>query len=264
MALSCLVLAVGAAASMAETLDLSDADRENLRKYFGDAITVKAIDAKPIEDPRGYLVRKDGAQWNYQVTHGSDQGRTGTATLHRGSSEEEWRFDTNADSVVHIRWNDDGSVVVAATEDRKNKVISRYDPPEPLLLKGLKPGESREMTLQVGVYDAKHPDHKSHSGKLDLTYTYVGAFEVKVPAGTFETVLIRWLYKGKVGPASVNDHQYWFLAKGQGPVAMIEKSDISAVLFYKVHEKHASVLTEAKESAVPHSESGDSRGAGRP
>ena len=50
------------------------------------------------------------------------------------------------------------------------------------------------------------------------------------------------LYDGKVGPAKVKDSQYWFLAEGVGPVARIDKKDISAMLIYRDKSKIAGVL----------------------
>jgi hypothetical protein len=94
----------------------------------------------------------------------------------------------------------------------------------------------------VKVYDLSDPKEVSHEGSLDLTYSYVGAFEVTVPAGTYEAALIKWDYKGKVGPASIEDTQYRFLANNVGVVAMIDKKDISAMLFYQDHSKYGKVL----------------------
>ena len=82
--------------------------------------------------------------------------------------------------------------------------------------------------------------------EVDLTYTCVGAYEVTVPAGTFETVLFSWRYDGKVGPARVKDDQYWFFADGLGPVARINMKDISAMLVYRDTSKVAGVLVERR------------------
>ncbi len=54
------------------------------------------------------------------------------------------------------------------------------------------------------------------------------------------------LYDGKVGPARVKDDQYWFFADGVGPVARIDKKDISAMLVYRDKSKVAGVLVERR------------------
>ena len=65
---------------------------------------------------------------------------------------------------------------------------------------------------------------------------------MKVPAGTFKASLFKWHYKGKVGPAKVQDLQYRFFAKDVGTVAMIEKTDVTALLVYQQHTKIGKVL----------------------
>ena len=56
--------------------------------------------------------------------------------------------------------------------------------------------------------------------------SYLGAFKVTVPAGTYDAALIKWDYKGEVGPASIEDTQYRFMAEGVGVVAMVDKKNI--------------------------------------
>ena len=98
------------------------------------------------------------------------------------------------------------------------------------------------------VYDLSDPKEVSHRGYFNMIYTYVGAYEVTVPAGKFHASLFRSEYKGKIGPASVEDVQYRFLAKGVGPVALIEKLDVSAFLVYHDHTKYGKVLVEAVDN----------------
>ena len=92
------------------------------------------------------------------------------------------------------------------------------------------------------VYDLSDPQEVSYEGSLHLTYSYIGAFKVSVPAGEYEAALIKWDFKGKVGPASIEDTQYRFLANDVGAVAMIEKKNISAFLVYQDDSKFGKVL----------------------
>jgi len=110
----------------------------------------------------------------------------------------------------------------------------------------VKPGESRTVKSKLKVYDLSHPDHLSHKGHLDVKYTYVGAYRVTVPEGSYEAVLLKWQYNGKIGPAKVDDVQYRLLAKDVGTVAMIEKKSVSAMLFYNEHVNIGSVLVAKK------------------
>ena len=68
------------------------------------------------------------------------------------------------------------------------------------------------------------------------------------PAGKFHASLLKWEYKGKIGPASVKDIQYRLFAKDVGPTAMIEKMDVSAFLIYQDHTKYGKVLVEAVDN----------------
>lgn len=95
------------------------------------------------------------------------------------------------------------------------------------------------------VYDLSHPDHLEHTGKLDLAYSYLGAYQVSVPAGSYSAALIKWSYRGKVWLANVEDTQYRFVAPDIGIVASLDKEDISALLVYQDHAKTGLVLQEA-------------------
>jgi hypothetical protein len=64
-----------------------------------------------------------------------------------------------------------------------------------------------------------------------------------VPAGTYPAALIEWQYNGQVGPASVTDVEYLLFADGVGPVAAIDKQDVSAFLVYNNSTKFGKVLT---------------------
>jgi DUF3108-like len=127
-------------------------------------------------------------------------------------------------------------------KDLAQSVITSYQPAEPGLLVGLAPGESRSSTVAVTVADISSPDVVSHSGTLDVTYEYVGAYKVTVPTGTYDAALIKWTYKGKVGPADVDDTQYRFFAENVGMVASIDKLSISALFVYHEHSKFGKVL----------------------
>jgi hypothetical protein len=92
------------------------------------------------------------------------------------------------------------------------------------------------------VSTVKAPDHVKYTGKMATTLTYVGAYQVKVPAGSFDAVRVKVDVKLKVGPADVEDTQYTFFAKGVGKVAEIEALRVSAAMIYHSHSKTAKVL----------------------
>jgi hypothetical protein len=85
---------------------------------------------------------------------------------------------------------------------------------------------------------------QTHSGRLDIEFTYVGAYRLRVPAGEMNSVLVKTRLTGKVGPANVQDTIYRFFAKNSGPVAIVETEDVSAVLIYHEKTRIGKVLVE--------------------
>ena len=77
-----------------------------------------------------------------------------------------------------------------------------------------------------------------------MTLTYIGAYRVTVPAGTFDAALLKWDFKGKIGPASVEDIQPRFVAPEVGMVAAAEKRDVAAFLIYNDNTKVGKVLSQ--------------------
>jgi hypothetical protein len=161
------------------------------------------------------------------------------------------RTDSGSDATWHaevettlrtLATTDDGHLHITSEVDNDHNVVSHFTPSEPHLLSGMKPGESQTLSIDVKVYDLNHPDDISHKGNLQLTFSYVGAYEVTVPAGKYEAALIKWDYKGKVGPAKIQNTQYRFVAKGVGPVAFIDVKSISAMLIYHDDSKRGFVL----------------------
>ena len=89
-----------------------------------------------------------------------------------------------------------------------------------------------------------HPDKTSYTGTMDVTLTYVGAYEVNTPAGKFPAILMRGEFDIKIGPATVKDVQYSFYSKGVGKVAEVEALRIAALLIYHSNDKTAKVLAK--------------------
>jgi hypothetical protein len=125
-------------------------------------------------------------------------------------------------------------------------VLTRYNPPEPLLIAGMNAGDSKTLMMKVNVYDLSNPKDFEHKGSLDVTLSYVGAYRVTVPAGTFDAALLKWDFKGKIGPASVEDIQARFVVPDVGMVAAAEKRDVAAFLIYNDNTKVGKVLAQKR------------------
>jgi hypothetical protein len=219
-------------------------DRALLEQILGKNVVGNPVVVTPISDPLKYFSLDEGT-WVYRVTNGKNKGKSVQnvlTRLMRDKSGTSWRQASGTNAVLYLLKTANGGVEIVSTEDQEQGVISRYLPREPIILPGMNPGDSKHMKTTVKVYDLSHPDHLAHEGFMNITYSYVGAYEVKVPAGTFKASLFKWLYKGKVGPAKVQDIQYRFFAEDVGTVAMIEKTDVTALLVYREHTKIGKVL----------------------
>ena len=106
----------------------------------------------------------------------------------------------------------------------------------------MKPGETRSYSQQVSVNYLDDPGDQEYSGSLNGTYTYVGTYQITVPAGTFDVILFRVKCEGKVGPAHTENIAYNFFAPGVGQVAMIMQEDISAFWIYHINSTTGKVL----------------------
>ena len=106
----------------------------------------------------------------------------------------------------------------------------------------MQPGEARSYTQQVSVNYLDDPSDQRYSGSLTGTYTYVGTYQVTVPAGTFPAVLFRVKCSGKVGPAHTQNTGYNFFAPGVGMVAMILEEDVTAFWLFNIDSTTGKVL----------------------
>ncbi len=135
-----------------------------------------------------------------------------------------------------------GNIRVPSSLNVPEAVVSKYEPADPLILAGVKPGQAVTQRVSVKVYDVGDPTTVAYSGTLDSVYRDLGGFKLAVPVGTFDTRLIKTTYKGKIGPANVACDAWVFYAKDVGPVAFINHKDITAFLIYKDAQQFVAVL----------------------
>jgi hypothetical protein len=235
---------LGVAPAAADVIALPDADRKAL-ELLGSGVVGDPIDAAPLA--AADIPLREGT-WVYQVVAGKQKGQTENeilTQLERDPSGASWKLETGAKDLAFIQLGDNQDIEVVSEQDTDQGVVTRFSPAEPILTTGMRPGDSKKVTIGVKVYDLSSPDEVSHSGSLDLEYSYVGAYKVTVPAGSYDAALLRWVYDGSVGPASVDDTQYRFIAKDVGIVASIEKKRISALLLYHDNSNTGRVLQKA-------------------
>ena len=240
-----LAAASGAVAqSTGPVIPLSDADRAQLDALLGKGVVGEALPSAPLESTASYLPRH-GRTLTYQVVM---QGKQPTIEIHEIAETTDpafkpgWHYSVSDVGEMYIQKDPVGRGFTIAEKDLDNKVLSRFTPGDPLLLTGLRPGQSVTSSHTVEVYDLSNLNQVSHSGSLDVTYSHLGTFRVTVPAGTFDAALVKWSYSGKIGPANIKDSQYRFLAPNVGMVAMIQIRSISALLIYNDHTKRGKLL----------------------
>lgn len=179
----------------------------------------------------------------YAVVSGTTKTKTEQHQIVASEKPGQWRY-TVGDRTVFLRETKGESLSIVSEQDNDKGILTRYSPAQPLLIAGMNAGDEKTMTLNVNVYDLDDPDDLEYKGTLDLTLTYVGAYKVTVPAGTFDAALLRWHYKGKIGPATIDDIQARFVAKDAGMVAAAEKLDVAAMLIYNDNTKVGKVLQQ--------------------
>ncbi len=253
MVLTTLVLAAagrqaGAADTAGSVVPLPSADRAQLDKYLGAGVVGEPIASPPLMAAEAYLPPK-GATLTYRVLEKDEPARSETHEVEDTVDPQfapGWRYARDPVGALYFQKSSDGGAVIAGEEDRDNEVLSRFTPGEPLIIVGLKPGESRKVAVKVRVSDLSNPRKVTHEGALDITYTYIGAYRATVPAGSFDAVLIKWDYRGSVGPADVEQTDYRLIAPRAGMVAMIENRHISAMLIYNDKTKLGKLLQSSR------------------
>lgn len=252
MVLSALMLASASrpagAADTGTVVPLPADVKAQLDKYLGAGVVGDAIASTPLMAADAYLPPK-GTAITYRVLEEGKKPRTETHKVEETTNPKfkpGWRYQVDPIGAMYFQASSDGGAAIVGEEDRDNEVLSRFTPGEPLMIVGLKAGESRQVAVNVQVADISKPDKITHKGQLTITYTHIGAYKVKVPAGSFDAELIRWDYKGEVGPADIKQTDFRFIAPHAGMVAMIQSKHISAMLIYNDKTKLGKLLQTSK------------------
>jgi hypothetical protein len=216
-------------------LPLPPDDQQKINAQLGPGVVVKALPSKPVQETSLYFPLQDKAL-TYRVTTGPNAGNTqtlGLAKIRRPGGKLAWRFQFSPSLAGFIHQTSKGDLIMPAVTDTGEGVVVVTTPANPFVLQGMKPGETRSYSQQVSVIELSDPADQEYSGSLNGTYTYLGNYQVKVPACTYEAILFRLKCEGKVGPAQTRDAAYYFFAPGKGVVAMISQEDATA--FWIIH-----------------------------
>lgn len=215
-----------------------------ISNLLGAGVLGAALPVGAIANPAS-LIPLSPATWTFQITGGPNQGSTETHVLQASgdaAAGSQWQYAAGEKTIFALGTLADGSIVSPSEQDLSQGVVSRYAPPRPVLAAGLPPGQPQVSTIQVNVYNSDDPGTVAHTGTLNLTMTYLGRYQVTVPAGTYPAALIKWQFNGTVGPATVDDVEYRFFADGVGPVAAIDRQSVAAFLVYNSNTRYGKVL----------------------
>jgi hypothetical protein len=242
------MLVLGSLPALADgvVLQLPPEDQQRIVAKLGPGVVGAALQSKPVDDPSVYFPLQDRTL-TYRVTSGPHAGNAqtlGLARARRPSGNPAWRFQLSPTLAGFIRRTSEGDLTMPAISDTGEGVVVVTTPANPFLPKGVKPGESRPFAQTVSVNYLDDPTDQDYSGSLSGSYTYLGTYQVTVPAGTYEAALFRLTCEGKVGPAHTQDTAYYVFAPGTGVIAMISQEDVTAFWLFHIDTSSGKVLSQ--------------------
>jgi hypothetical protein len=242
--LGLLLAAASSVRAQGVVLPLPPDDQQNITAQLGPNVIGAALPSQPISDPSVYFPLQQKSQ-NYQVVAGPHAGTVQTLGLwkaRRPGGRSAWRFQMTPTLAGFMRETAEGDIIMAALTDSGEGVVVVTTPANPFVPKGMQPGETRNYTQQVQVNYLDDPSDQRYSGSINGTYTYIGTYQVTVPAGSFPAVLFRVKCEGKVGPAHTQNVGYNLFAPGVGMVAMILEEDVTAFWLFNIDSTTGKVL----------------------
>jgi hypothetical protein len=254
----CLVCAAPSVSLAADPLaTLPDTDASRLRQHLPGVVLGPAKAVPPLTDVADWYPLQDAT---FRYDRPVDAGKKTTLVLSSGarspgtpigSPGDGWMMTVSGGATRYLSTQTDKGILVPSEVSTANGLLIRLNPPEPVVLAGLKPGQVDSRDISVKIYDVHDPTVVSHSGNVTCKWTDLGGWRVKVPHGEYDTRLIRVTYDGSVGPASVSAQKYLFLAPGVGTVAFTDAREISAFLFFSDDTDHGGVLRSIEKEPSP-------------
>jgi hypothetical protein len=226
-----------------DPLPLPPDDRQVITTMLGAGVVGPALPSGPIDDVSLYFPLTERTS-SFRVTSGPNAGKTqslGVTKGQRPNGNPAWRFEM-APSLFAFINADGGNLRVVSVSDASEGLLIVTTPSDPFLVRGMQPGATSRMDQQVSVRYLDDPSDERYSGTLSGELTYVGTYQVTVPAGTYPAILLRQKLSGKVGPAKAEDTAYYFFAPRVGVVAMIRQEDVEAFWIVNVDTKMGKVL----------------------
>jgi hypothetical protein len=234
---------VGAESQVAE---LSKQDRAFIEEQLGAGFLGEAVAPPTFGPVKEFLSLTDGATWVFQDVLENKPWEFSFNYDDDANEPTAWRIDYSNGDVRLGEFDEDGNLLSISLEDAKEAAITQMTPSELYFVAGLELRQPQSQRLAIKMVEADNPDKLKYEGYLNVTYEYIGAHKVTVPAGTFDAAVTKWTYEGMVGPAKIKDQQYYFFADGIGPVALIENKKIVAMVVYRKSIRLTGVLLERR------------------
>lgn len=223
---------------------------EFLSPLGSDAVGV-ALPALPITDP-GRLRHLEPGVWKYRILQGPRRGGIETVRVEiedPGESGEAVKLVFDSGEVQHLEVTYDHEVKKLSQLDAGSDRLVVYRPGL-VLEPRMAVGESKRVKTALATHRGGGSGKVEYQGQLDYTITYVGAYRVETPAGSFDARLLVHEYEMKIGPAKAHYRSYGFYVDDVGMVAEVSKEKVTALLLYRRRDRAARVLEEMPEPVV--------------
>jgi hypothetical protein len=214
---------------------------QNALALLGTEVIIQSSSVKPVVDPTAWIPLQDSVR-TYVRTSGKNAGKTESITINSITNQTSRWIQKDPSQWTRYLKPTTAGIRIPSSVSIPNAVVSKYTPAQPLILSNITPGTIVSETVEVKVYDLNDTTTVAYTGTLQMEYQDLGGFQIKVPAGNYDTRLIKITYDGKVGPASIQDSAWVFYARGIGPVAFVNYKDVSAFLIYNKESRFGAVL----------------------
>lgn len=247
-----LTLPVVCLLALLATLSPAHADEFDalLKQYLGENILSEQIDAPVLEEPADYFPMRE-SQFTYDLRNqqGQNAGRVTERMEHlkRDSFGCHWVRNVSDAYSDYIMFDDTHNLTLMSQLRHDKNRLTLFSPTELIIPDDFKPGSSVKRSLNIRVCKMPNTRNAEYQGVLNQTVTYHGAYRIKVPAGTYDTILIRRTLKGQVGPARIDNSTATFYAKNIGKVASLEHRDVSALIIYNKDTYVGKVLKASQQ-----------------
>ena len=203
------------------------------------------------------LLPARAGEWNYSVLAGDEQGKQSVTEYYPLTDEEHvgvWQIRTGDNHLLSLNVSDDVAEITSVVDTSRNLLIE-YTPPEPMMIAGMKPGQSVTKEIDVRVVSLSQPSQEKATGKMTLHLSYLGQVRLTTDAGDFNAHVFQSDIASKVGPLNQKDTAFNFLAENTGIVARVTRMHLHAMIVYNKNKRDAYLLREIDDSGGSDAES---------